>query len=230
MTSPTIPQSQKKKDGGRIPGPQNCANVGEFRFQVQLPNSKLSYWTVHGYFGGTISVTQSMANSLFSAVSSAWTSNLTPFLATTTILQNCQIRDMTSYTNPILTSVGTAVPGTSASPAMPVNNAIVITENLNIRGRGAKGRIYLGGWSTNAESPPGVIAPGLVTALGAFCTALFNAVTAAPSTPAVAKVHRAEYYGVTGTLHPERLSTYATVNQYVVRDNVFDTQRRRIAA
>jgi hypothetical protein len=111
---------------------------------------------------------------------------------------------------------------------MPVNVALVLTENLNVRGRGAKGRAYLAGWATNADAGGGVAAAAVGTAMNAFGTAVFNAITSAGFTPAVAKPARAAYTGYTGTPHLARAASYATVTTYVARDNIWDSQRRRI--
>jgi len=222
-----MPVSSKKSDGGRSKGPQNCANVIEIRCQMQLPNSKVSFWTVHGAYSTAPSNMQSLATALFGSLSSAWNSNLAAYAPPGTIFQNVQIRDMTNFTNPVFIGTGTAVPGTSASVAMPPGAAIVVTENLNIRGRGAKGRIYLGGWATNADAGGGVIAAALVTAFGTFCSALFSAITGQSLTPCVAQLPRVQYQGVTGTVHNARAAGHPSITSYVLRDNLWDAQRRR---
>jgi hypothetical protein len=111
---------------------------------------------------------------------------------------------------------------------MPENISAVLTENVTVRGRGAKGRVYLAGWANNADAGNGTILPALQTALNAFGTAIFNGITGAGFTPCVAKVARQAYTGVTGTPHLARAATYAVVSTYVCRDLVWDTQRRRI--
>jgi hypothetical protein len=222
-----MPISTKKTDGGRIKGPQNVASVIEIRVQMQLPNTKLSSWFTHGSYSTAPANMQSLATALFGSISAAWNTNLAAYCPTGTLLQNVYIRDMTNFTSPVYVGTGTAVPGTSASIAMPPGAAIVLTENLSIRGRGAKGRIYLGGFATNADAGGGVIAAALVTALGAFCTALFNAITAQSLTPCLAQPPRAQYQGVTGTVHPSRGAGHPSITSYTLRDNLWDAQRRR---
>lgn len=233
----TMPISVKKKDGGRIPGPYNVPSVLEIRCQLVLPNSKQSFFRVEGAYASTPASIQSVATALFGSISSAWGSNLASLCPPATAFQNVYVRDMTSYTNPIFVGTGTAVPGTSASVAMPVNAAIVITEQIASRGRGLKGRIYLGGFATNADAGGGVISAAAQTGLNAFCTALFNAISGQSLTPCLAQPARYQYQGVTGTVHPARGSvgppptgTHVNINSYVLRDLVWDTQRRRIQA
>lgn len=233
----TLPQSHKRTDAGRIPGPYNIPSVLEIKCQMLLPNSKQTFFIVHGAYTSQPASIQSVATALFGSISAAWGTNLASLAATATQFQNVYVRDMTAFTNPVSVGTGTAVPGTSASPAMPVNAAIVITEQVVTRGRGAKGRIFLGGWATNADAGGGVISAAAQTGLNAFCTALFNAITGQSLTPCVAQPARQAYLGVTGTSHAARGSagppptgTHVNVSTYLLRDLVWDTQRRRIQA
>jgi hypothetical protein len=224
----TMPISQKKKDGGHIPGAQAVSNVIEIRFSVMLPNQKLIYHTAHGAFVGTAPSMATVAQALWSSISSAWSTNLAPLMSTATQFQQVFIRDMTAVTNAVFVGTGAAIPGTSASPAMPVNAAIVLTENVAQRGRGAKGRIYLGGFATNADVGNGLITAAAQTAINAFGTGLANAINAQSLTPCVAQVHRAQYQGVTGTVHAERQPSHVTVTSYTCQNLIWDTQRRRV--
>lgn len=230
MTQPPPPQSQKKIDGGHIKGAANCANVIEVRMQFQLPNTKGMNLIVHGSYITAPANLQTLATALFGSLSSAWGSNLGLYMATTTAFQNVFVRDMTDHTTPVFTGTGTAVPGTSASPAMPVNAAIVMTENVNVRGRGAKGRVYLGGWATNADAGAGLINDAVRLAINAFGTALASALSAQSLTPCVAYVQRQAYIGLTGTSHPIRPAARPPVTSYICQDLRWDTQRRRIQA
>lgn len=230
----TMPTSVKKKDGGKIPGPFNVPSVIEIRAQMALPNTKLSFFALHGAYTTPPANMQALATALFNALSSAWGTNLASLCPPQTIFQNVYVRDMTSYLNPVYTGTGTAVPGSSASPAMPAGAAIVLTEQIASRGRGMKGRIYTGGYATNADGGGGTISAAAQTGLNAFCTAIFNAITGQSLTPCVAQPARYQYQGVTGTVHPARgsvgpppVGTHVNVSAYVLRDNIWDSQRRR---
>lgn len=231
MTQPPPPQSTKKKDAGRIPGAAAVANVLEIRCLLGLANGKVASITFHGYNATMPAVNVALANTLMASLSSAWSTNLGSYMAagtTPSTFAAVYIRDMTNPGFPVFQSTSAAVLGTSASPAMPVNVALVLTENLNIRGRGAKGRVYIPGWATNADAGGGVAVGAVQTAVTAFGTAVFNAITSAGFTPAVAKVARAAYTGYTGTPHLQRNATWAQVISYSCRDAIWDTQRRRI--
>jgi hypothetical protein len=224
----SMPVSVKKKDAGRIPGPQNVPNTMEIRCQFSLPNGKIIYSTFHGSYASTPGNTQSMATALYGSLSSAWGSNLGPYMANATSFTNVWLRDMSNFTLPVYQGTGAAVVGTGGAVAMPENNAIVLTENILQRGRGAKGRVFLGGWAQNADVTIGGISTVVQTALNAFGTAVFNAITAQSLTPCVAQVARQQYQGVTGTVHPQRNPNHVNVTSYTCRDLVWDTQRRRV--
>lgn len=222
-----MPVSVKKKDGGRIPGPAAVPNTIEIACIVGLPNTKRSRMVFHGSFTTPPGAMQTLANALWSSLSSAWSTNLASLMATQTTFQAVQIRDMTSPTNPVYVGTGTAIPGSSASPAMPPGAAIVMTENIVARGRGLKGRVFLGGWATNADAGAGAIAAATQTAINAFGTAVQNAINAQSLVPCVAQVARQQYQGITGTVHGARSASHVNVSSYICQDLVWDAQRRR---
>jgi hypothetical protein len=224
----TMPISHKKTDGGRIPGPAAVPNVIEIACTVILPNQKTSRMTFHGAYATTPPAMATLAGALWTSLSTAWGSNLGALMATSTSFTNVFVRDMTNVTNPVFQGTGTAVAGTGAGAAMPVNNALVMTENVNQRGRGSKGRVYLGGWIVTADAGAGLATAAAQTAINNFGTAVANAINAQTLTPCVAQPARQQYQGVTGTVHPARGASHVAVTSYVCRDLIWDTQRRRI--
>jgi hypothetical protein len=228
MTTPTIPHSQKRLDAGNIPGPKTAPQVIEVMLFWQTAAGRFYRTAASGSYTGTFAVTVAVANNIFSPIASGFTTNLASLQPTGYLLHHLTIRDMTAATNPIVASTAAAVAGSSASPAMPQNVALVLTEQVNVRGRGAKGRMYIPNWATNADAGAGVATAATQTALNAFGTALFNALTGAALTPCVPKPARAEYIGVAGTHHLPRAATSVAVTAYVCQDIVWDTQRRRV--
>jgi hypothetical protein len=234
----SLPQSTKKHDAGHVPGTWNCPNTVEIRMQLQLPNNKLIFHTIHGAYSTTPASIQSLATALFGSLSSAWSTNLATYMNTGTIFQAVICRDMANTTFPTFIGTGTAVPGTGVGAALPESNAIVMTENLNARGRGAKGRIYLGGWIQTADVTIGGINTAVQTAINAMGTAWISALSAQSLTACVAKAPRYAYMGFTGTSHAQRgtpgsggtpgTGSNITVSSYTCRDLVWDTQRRRV--
>jgi len=228
MTTPPIPVSQKRVDAGRLKGPITCPNTIEIILFWQTSAGRVYHTTCNGSFTGTFAVTATVANNLFAPIATSYTTNLASLQPTSYLLHHLTIRDMTAATNVAAASTAAAVAGTSASPAMPENLAAVLTEQVNMRGRGAKGRMYIPNWATNADAGGGVMAAGVQTGLNAFGTSLLGAIQGIALTPAVAKPERLEYIGVTGTHHFHRPAAPVQVSAYVCQDIIWDTQRRRV--
>ena len=228
----SLQQSTRRHDAGRIAGPWNCATLCELKLFWSLPNGKIMQNTLHGHYTTPPSSMQTTATALFGSCSSAWGTNLAPYMHTQTIFTQVTLRDMASFSNPVFIGTGTAVPGTGTGAALPENVAIVLTENVTARGRGLKGRQYLGGWVQSPDVTTGGISTVVQTAINAYGTALINALNGQGMTAAVAQAPRAAYLGFTGASHPARGSagngTFVAVSSYTCRDLVFDTQRRRV--
>jgi len=222
-----MPHSQKKIDGGKIPGPANVPSVIEIALQFLLPNGKIARNVVHGAYTVAPPNMQTLANALFTSISSAWGTRLGALMSTGTTFQNVQVRDMTSFTNPIYISTGTAQPGTGSATPMPADAAIVLTEQIAARGKGMKGRIYLTGWVVTADGGSGLITVAAQTACNQFGSDLLAAISGQSLVPCVAQVARQQYQGITGTVHPARSANHVTVTSYQCRDLEWDTQRRR---
>lgn len=227
MTAMTMPTSVRRRDGGKIAGPQNVPSVLEIRVRQAIPNGKVATWAVHGAYVTVPTGLPGMAQSLFAAISAAWATNLGTYMSPQTSIRGVDLRDMTSFSNPIFESTGAAVPGTGTGNPMPADAAVVLTENIAARGRGAKGRIFLPGWTVAADAGNGMINQTVSDALDAFGIALAGAISAQNLTPCLAQVARQAYIGLTGTQHNARGATHVTVESYTCRDLEWDTQRRR---
>jgi hypothetical protein len=230
MTSPPLPHSQKKVDAGRIPGPYNVPQVIEVKLIWTSPSGRKYSSFLHGSYSTLFAVNVANANTLFGAISASWTTNMASLSPTTCQLTGLAMRDMTSFTNPVSLSTAAGVNGTSASPAMPENVALVLTEEVNVRGRGAKGRVYVPNWATNADAGGGIATAAAQTAMNNWGTGILNAFTASGLTACVAKPARQAYIGFTGTQHNARAATNAAITAYLCQDLVWDTQRRRVQA
>src|SRR5262252_2103439 len=122
-----LPASQRKKDGGKIPGAQPVTNTIEVMVIQSGANAKSANHVFHGFFATAPASMQTLANALWTAVSNAWGTNLAPHMAPAAQLTAVHVRDMTAITNPVFIGTGTAVPGTGTLPALPAENAVVIT-------------------------------------------------------------------------------------------------------
>lgn len=223
----TIPSSQRAVDGGRIRGAQDVPLCLELVFRQSLPNSKIAHMKLHARYVSSPPAMQTVTNALYTAIASAWTSNLGPLMSSASHLLDLSMRDMASHTNPVFISTGAQTSGTGPGGNMPAQDAIVLSEHVGARGKGLSGRSYWSGWTTDADAGAGQISAATQAAMNAFGTAIFNAITSNALTPCVAQVERANYISLTGANIPHRAAGPINVTSYTCRDLFWDTQRRR---
>lgn len=165
-------------------------------------------------------VNQAAANAFASSVDTLIvTSGYAGLMPTTDALARITLRDRRSANAPEFVGIVGRV-GTNVTEALPGANSVVVTLRTALAGRGFRGRVYLGSWCEAANAVSGVIAPATITAAVAFIQGLRNpTISGVPATLAVA------HQVANGLpLEPGQLND---VTAHLVRDNQWDTQRRR---
>lgn len=152
------------------------------------------------------------------------------FLPTTTEFTNVDVRDLRASNLPLITSTGTAVPGSSAGTALPPQTAMVTTLRTAQAGRAFRGRVYFGGLATNTDDGTGRIAPAANTAMLGAMSAVGQAMVSAGGTLAILQRALPDRPGHGGVTLPARPGAIVPVTDVVARDLIFDTQRRRSGA
>lgn len=215
-------------DPGHIGGPVVIPNAAKFMLVWQLADGKLGRNVLGGIVQSSFNATPSLAEAMRAQVVSGagWTT-LAGFLSTGVSLLRVELLDLRTPNAPVVASTGAATPGTSASPALPSEVALCLTLRSGGTGASNRGRVYQPGWATNSLGAADVVAAGAVTALQNFATNLSAGVSAAGGQWAILKPARASYTGSTGTVHPARSASAVAVTATLVRDNHWDSQRRR---
>jgi|SRR5215471_16420604 len=215
-------------DPGAIGGPVVVPQCAQITLLWILESGKQGHNVLYGRYAGGFAGTVAQANAIFAALSTgaAWTA-LAGFLGTTNSFFGVLIRDVNTANQPIIGSTGTAAPGTSASASLPNETAAVITLRTGSVGRANRGRVYVPGWATNSLGAGNVIAGGAVTALQNWANTIPGALSGQGYTFVIGQRARAQYTGSTGTVHPARPATSIQVTAQTVRDNHWDSQRRR---
>jgi hypothetical protein len=215
-------------DPGYSPGNRIIPGVAQIRLKYFLVDGKTGYNVLHGSYAGAFHGSQAEANAILTALSSGaqWTA-LAAFLGTGLALAGVDIRDLGVANAPIIASLPGGSNGASASPSLPSEVAAVITLRTAFTGPANRGRIYMPGWATNALGTADVIAAAAVTALGNWGSIIAGALSAQGYVFGVAHYARLAYTGATGTPHPARPAGLVPITNVAVRDNHWDTVRRR---
>ena len=216
-------------DPGAIPGKVQIPNAAQIVLTWTLADGKSGHNVLYGRYIPPFAGTAAQATAILAALGSGaqWTA-YAAFLATTTSLFNVTIRDVNTIDQPIISATTGAAPGASASPEMPDEVAAVVTLRTGKVGPGNRGRIYLPGFATNALATGNVIAPATVTALGNWAQTIKTAFAAQGYTLALGQRERAAYTSpITGANFPHRPAAAPDITALVVRDNHWDSQRRR---
>lgn len=215
-------------DPGHIAGPVVIPTCIQVRLNWATPNGRGAFNVLHASVAGGFTPTQAVANGILAALNTSgnW-ATLAGFLSTSTLLEGVTLLDMRTPNNAPVDSNGTAFAGTSAALPLAPATALVVTERTAKAGPGFRGRFYVPGWTDDAMAVGAIADPAAVTALGAWANDIFAAFTAEAMTLGLAQPARAAYTGSGGTAHAARSAHVEPITTLSVRNNIWDTQRRR---
>lgn len=217
------------KDPGHDPNKVPIPAAMEVRLDYSLPDAKTGHNVLHARFPGAYPGTTTLANAFKAAFASLFSSSgMGPVLSTNLFLTQVALRDLSVLNQLyILSNTASSPIGTDAGQPLPVEVAAVITERTNVSGPGGRGRIYIPGFTAGSLATGNVIGPTAMTALGQLAVGLPGVFSAQSVTMCLALPSRIGYTGSTGRVHPPRAATTADVIRCEVRDNHWDSQRRR---
>lgn len=193
-----------------------------------LESGKLAHNVLHGRVTGSFSPTTTIANALMTGLTTgaAWTA-FALTLAPTTLFSGIFLRDLRVANQPLIpTSLGPGV-GTGTGESLPNEVAACVTLRTALAGRSARGRIYLPGFTVGTTAAGNVMSTALVTAINNWAGTIPSVFAGQGLTFALGLPHRLAYTSLAGTPHPERLATTLDITSQVLRDNHWDSQRRR---
>jgi hypothetical protein len=168
---------------------------------------------------GTVTVNQTLANTVGSAIKSAFTSSgQAAQVGTGTSLLNVGLRDIATANLPEFLDNGAAVPGTATGDPLPPQIAQCVTLRTASAGKSFRGRIYLPGYTEAASDTSGQVSVAARTAAAAFV----NAINSALNGSAMALAVMSRPNSATG-----KVGFSTTVTLVQLRDAIWDTQRRR---
>lgn len=227
---PQITAVNLLSDPGHIAGPVVIPNAAKMIIRWGLTSGKVG----HNVIGlsvptsWTATVAEAEAARAALVAGANWTA-YAGFLATGTTLAGVDLLDIRSASNPLVSSSGTSTPGTSVSLAIPSEVAAALTIRTNKTGPQNRGRVYLPGFATNALAAGDLIAAAAMTAISNFITNMHLAWQATGATAwVILQPARAAYTSPrTGRQFPARAATFIGQSSVSLRDNHWDSQRRR---
>jgi hypothetical protein len=195
----------------------------------QLTDGKEAHNVLYGRYAGSFSGSVAQADAILAALTgdARW-GLLAAHLALTASLHQVRLRDVNTANQPIIDGSLDPHPGTALGAALPDEVAACVSLHTGLSGRQNRGRMYIPGWSADALAPGGVMDATAVADLQAWSNAVvFTALSGSGYTWVIGHQARQAYTGTTGTPHPARPAGSVIITEAIVRDNHWDTMRRR---
>lgn len=120
---------------------------------------------------------QALADTIGSAVKSAFTSQLATHIATNNGLVRVSIRDLRGDHLPEFRDTGATALGTGVGDSLPSQTALCLTLRTAGSGKSFRGRVYLGGYTETVNSANGAASQAAATASIAFLQAIDTSLT-----------------------------------------------------
>lgn len=197
------------------------ANAAQLRLIWSLGGS-LYALNIMGVVANAVPITQAITNTIGTAIKSSFTSSaLSASISTQVSLVNIGLRDIRTANTAEFLDSGAAVPGTLAGDLLPPQTALCVTLRTAQAGRSFRGRVYLCGFGEAVSGSTGAFTT-LASPVN-FITALkANLVTSGMDLGVLSRPRFAPLPPSAGFVTP--------VTSIVLRDSVWDTQRRRAVA
>lgn len=203
----------------------NCAEVD----LVWTASGRTFKNILHGTWTGAQSPTSALAETLFTAFKSGFTtSGWAAAVHTDVSFTGVSIKDLRQPNLGFVQSSSAAAPGTGAGTAGPLNTALVVTQRTARSGKGFTGRTYLAGMDATQFATHLTATAGCTTAAAAFLTAVFNAMSTNSIPMGVAQRALLAGTSAAGAAMPPRPAGIVPVTQCAVINARLDSQRKRL--
>jgi hypothetical protein len=203
-------------------------------------SNQLAVNVLHANVTGAVVVNQALANTLGSAIKSAFSSNLGTHMAAGSVLARVGVRDLRSANLPEFLDTGSLTAGTGVGDALPTQDAACITLRTALSGKSFRGRVYISGFTEADNDANGFTTAAANTACVAFLVAVQAAmntsgmILSVASRPAEEKILTETTNHANGTTTVRTLShqtpksgTSQAVTSIAARDGFWQSQRRR---
>jgi len=224
----------RTEDPGHIKGPVYIPNCLAVRLVWTLPNGKTANNILHARYSAPPTFTQAAVNTLFTAITNAFTSSgIRTHLDTETTLAHVGVRDMrkddtTGFGFGEWLSDNAGVAGSAGGGApLPAQTAFVVSLKTGLSRQANRGRVYIPGFNTAAQGTDGNASDQCAIDCVDFVVGVKDALTAASYQMCIAHPARQAYNNGAGVDYPARPAGTVLVVSAVALNKVFDTQRLR---
>lgn len=215
-------------DPGAVGGAKIIPSVAEIDLVWTMAGARAAHIVLHGRYTGLFAGSVAQANAIHTGLTSgAAAVALFSHMGTVTNFNNVNIRDIAQSHQPLISSTASPVNGTGTGNTLPNEMALVVTKHTTLTGQANRGRMYVPNWIVSSVAADNTAIPAVVTDLQTWANTIQGVFNASGYTLVIAQPARNEYTGSTGTSHPARAATSITVSSLFVRDNHWDSQRRR---
>lgn len=184
----------------------------EIRIVWALSGADWAINVLHAQLPGGESVNAGLAASWATDLNALHdSSGLAALQPATVSIDRVGVRDLRTA-NQALHEADVGSPGTGAGDLLVRAASVVVTMRTNLAGRSFRGRSYVPGFNEAQNGADGTIAPAASAAATAWIAGIRTAATARGHTLAVGSV---------------KLGISTPITSQLVRDNVWDVQRRR---
>lgn len=199
-----------------------------------------AYNVLNAQASAGVVVNQALAETLGSAIKSAYTSNLQAVTGLTSGLIRVGVRDLRVPNAAEFLDTGAGIPGAATGDPLPGFVSACFTLRTAKSGKSFRGRVYLGGFTEADNDTSGSAALAIATAGVNFLNAVKAAMTASQLTWAVASRPSEAYIINKTTTHNDGTTTTKTLTRVTAksggvepitsvssRSGAWETQRRR---
>jgi len=178
---------------------------------------------------GTLTVDQTLANALFSAAKTSFTSSgAQAEFASTVSFTGVRVKDVNTANLAEHESNGAAILGTGTGTVSSLNDALVVTKRTAQSGKAFRGRMYFGGLAVTALDTPTHWDPAKGQNLVNWCTSLMASWLTNGITAAVLGKHLMAGTDHAGNQLPERAARGVAITEFDIANSRKDSQRRRL--
>lgn len=189
---------------------------------------------------GSMSIDQTLADQVETAIKGAWNANLGPLCPPTTELLHVGLRDLRQANLPEHLGTSNPAAGTGIADPLPSQVALCLTLRTAGAGRSFRGRSYIGGFDEAQNDTNGEAATGAITAAISYVQSFQTSLNALGLSLAVLTHPQERIVETKTTYHADGTTTVKTMSEQTAktgaanrvtlveaRDASWDTQRRR---